>query len=95
MPTTIAEAFAAVALDRDDIVSVRWGTKPTTSKPGVYIVSLTESLDTCNGKLIEAPLAAAQFERWMGGVGPEDGTRPKAVRCTSGRPCVAGPRPRG
>jgi hypothetical protein len=65
MPTTIAEVFAAVSLVREDIVRVRWGTKPTTSKQGVYIVSLTESLDTCDGKLMEAPLAVAEFQRWL------------------------------
>jgi hypothetical protein len=76
MPTTIAEAFATVGLVREDIV--RWGTKPTTSKPGVYIISLTESLDTCDGKLIEPPLAAAEFQQWLD-VCPKltlDGNRP-------------------
>ena len=65
MPTTIAEAFATVHLVREGIVSVRWGTKPTTSERGVYIVSLTESLDTCDGNLMEAPLAVAEFQRWL------------------------------
>jgi hypothetical protein len=31
----------------------------------VYIISLTESLDACDGTLIEAPLAAAEFQRWL------------------------------
>ncbi len=65
MPTTVADAFATVHLVRDAIVTVRWGTKPKTSKPGVYIVSLTESLDTYDGKLMEAPLAADKFQRWL------------------------------
>jgi len=65
MPTTVAEAFAAVGLVREKIVSVRWGTVPATSKPGAYIVSLTESLDTCNSKLKKAPLAADEFQRWL------------------------------
>jgi hypothetical protein len=76
MPTTIAEAFATVSLDREGVV--KWGTKPTTSKPGVYIVSLTESLDTCDGKLVEAPLAPAEFQHWLK-VCPKltlDGNRP-------------------
>lgn len=38
MPTTIAEAFATVRLVREGIVSVRWGTKPTTSEPGVLVL---------------------------------------------------------
>ena len=65
MPTTVADAFATVHLGREAIVTVRWGTKPTTSEPGVYIVSLTESLDTYDGKLMEAPLAVAEFQRWL------------------------------
>jgi hypothetical protein len=31
----------------------------------VYIISLTESLDACDGTLIEAPLAVAEFQRWL------------------------------
>ena len=76
MPTTIAKAFAAAGLVREGIV--RWGANPATSKPGVYIVSLTESLDTCDGELTEAPLAAVEFQRWLD-VCPKltlDGTRP-------------------
>ena len=65
MPTTVVEAFAAVPLAPESIVSRRWGTKPATSEPGVYIVSLTESLDTCDGKLNEAPLAAPKFQDWL------------------------------
>jgi hypothetical protein len=76
MPTTIVDAFAAVALVREGVV--RWGTKPTTSDPGVYIVSLTESLGTYDGALIRSPLAAAEFQRWLD-VRPDltlDGIRP-------------------
>jgi hypothetical protein len=63
VPTTIADAFSTVALIREGVV--RWGTKPTTSEPGVYVISLTESLDTCDGKLIEAPLSEVEFRRWL------------------------------
>jgi hypothetical protein len=76
MPTTVAEAFAAVSLSRDGVV--KWGTEPAISKSGVYIVSLVESLDTCDGKLNEAPLERAKFQRWLK-VCPEltlDGNRP-------------------
>jgi hypothetical protein len=76
MPTTIAEALAAVGLRRKGVV--KWGTKPQESSPGVYIISLTESLDTFDGKLSEAPLAAAKFESWLD-LRPEltlDGVRP-------------------
>jgi hypothetical protein len=65
MPTTIIEAFAAVALRREEIVSVRWRKPPATSEPGVYIASLTESLDTCDCKLKKPLLAAAEFQRWL------------------------------
>ena len=84
MPTTISEAFATVHLVREGIVSARWGTKPTTSEPGVYIVSLTESLDTYDGKLMEAPLAVAEFQRWLD-VRPEltlDRIRPTVEQLT-------------
>jgi hypothetical protein len=63
MPTTIAEAFEAAGIIRNGVV--RWGTKPTTSKPGVYIISLTEALDDCNGKLTDAQLPAEGFEGWL------------------------------
>ena len=63
MPTTIAEVFTAVGLRRQDFV--KWGRKLNESSPGLYVVSLTESLDAFDGKLIEAPLAAARFEQWL------------------------------
>ena len=56
MPTTVAEAFAP-DLGQKDIVTVRWGTKPATSNSGVYVVSLTNSLDSCDGNLNEPPWA--------------------------------------
>ena len=63
MPTNIAEAFATVGLAREGVV--KWGTKPTTSEPGVYVVSLTEHLDTYDGRLTEAPLSEAEFQGWL------------------------------
>jgi hypothetical protein len=83
MPTTVADAFAAAGLVRDN--AVRWGTKPGTSDPGVYIVSLTGSLDSFDGKLIEAPLAATEFQRWLD-LRPEltlDGSRPTVEQLTA------------
>ena len=62
MPTTIAEAFDAVDLVRESVV--RWKKPTTYNLGGVYIISLTESLNTFDGKLIEAPLAAVEFQRW-------------------------------
>jgi hypothetical protein len=66
MPTTANEAFAAVGLGPDRICQVRWGTNPTIAAPGVYLVSLTAHLDsTTVNSLKEAPLAKAQFDRWL------------------------------
>jgi len=82
MPTTIAEAFSAVALTGRSVVG--WGTNPKTSGSGVYIVSLTGSSDTLDGRLAEAPLAAARFQRWLN-VRPEltlDGFRPTVQQLT-------------
>lgn len=63
MPTTVADAFAAADLVRGEVV--RWRTKPDTFGPGVYIVSLTASPNSFDGKLINAPLATAEFPRWL------------------------------
>jgi hypothetical protein len=62
MPITVAEAFVAAGLSPGG--SVTWGTKPTTLGNGVYIVSLTESLDSLDGALPRVPLSsiAQQFE---------------------------------
>ena len=76
MPTTVADAFAAAGLARDDVV--RWGMKPSTPLPGVYIVSLNASTDDTAGSLMSAPLSIEVFERWLD-VRPEltlDGVRP-------------------
>jgi hypothetical protein len=76
MPTTVAEVFSAVGLAWEGVVG--WGTKPATSEPGVYVVSLTKSFDICDNKLTDAPLATAEFQQWLD-VCPEltlDGTRP-------------------
>lgn len=64
MPTTIGGAFAAADILRYGCV--KWRERPKESAPGVYVVSLTESPDTCDRKLACAPLAAAEFERWLG-----------------------------
>jgi hypothetical protein len=77
MPTTVAEAFAAVGLSPEGVV--RWGETPKVSATGVYIVSLTKSLGAHHNKLISAPLAPAEFEHWLGAC-PSltlDGVRPE------------------
>ncbi len=38
---------------------------PKAFDPGVYVVSLTEGLETCDGQMTEAPLAAAEFQHWL------------------------------
>ncbi len=61
----------------EGVVSVK-GDEAGCIPPGVYVVSVTESLYTYDGKLIDAPLAVAEFERWLG-VCPQltlDGVRP-------------------
>jgi hypothetical protein len=76
MPTTISQAFAAVNLRRDGVV--KWRTIPKEPASGVYVVSLTESVEACDGNLIKAPLATSAFEQWLR-VCPEltlDGRRP-------------------
>lgn len=65
MPTTVAEAFAAVGLVVGSTECVRWGTRPSTAESGVYIISLTESLDSLDGRLTGAPLSEGQFQRWL------------------------------
>jgi len=65
MTLTVAEAFAAIDIGQDEIVTIRWGTKPSTSNSGVYIVSLTNSLDSCDGNLNEPALAEIEFRRWL------------------------------
>lgn len=76
MPTSVAEAFAAAGLARHAVV--KWGTRPTTSSSGVYVVALTSSLDDLDATLSRPPLANDAFEAWMSRC-PElmlDGIRP-------------------
>ena len=76
MPTTVAEAFAAAGLSPGG--KIPWGTKPATPGSGVYIVSLTDSLDSLDTALPRAPLSLPTFERWLN-VCPEltvDSARP-------------------
>ena len=78
MPTTIADAFAAAGLIRQGVV--KWKTKPKSSAPGVYMVSLDPSPTSCECKVTEAPLAADEFQKWLK-VRPEltlDGDQPTA-----------------
>lgn len=83
MPTTIVDAFSAAGLARRGVV--KWGTKPDASDSGVYIVALTASPDSFDGQLIDAPLEAAEFQRWLDAC-PEltlDGNRPTPQQLTA------------
>lgn len=78
MPTSVTDAFAAAGLTREGVV--RWGTRPSTSAPGVYGVALTQSLDVIDGTLSRAPIADDVIDEWLE-VRPEltlDGVRPTA-----------------
>lgn len=78
MPTSVTDAFAAAGLTREGVV--RWGTRPSTSAPGVYAVALTQSLDVIDGTLSRAPIADDVINEWLE-VRPEltlDGVRPTA-----------------
>jgi len=78
MPTTIREAFEAASLRREGVV--RWCEDLPTSASGVYLLSLSRSLNTYDGKLVTAPLAIAEFGNWLKAC-PRltlDGVRPNA-----------------
>jgi hypothetical protein len=62
MPTSIADVFAAAGLTRQAVV--RWGTRPSTSQSGVYVVALTSSVDD-DAILSQPPLADDWFEAWL------------------------------
>lgn len=76
MPTTAAEVFSAARLTAEGVL--RWGARPPTRASGVYVVALTDSLDSVEGVFAAAPLDAEVFETWLA-ARPEltlDGTRP-------------------
>lgn len=83
MPTTVAEALASAGLTQSSVV--RWGTKPSLSLPGVYVVSLSASVDSTEDSLATAPLTERVFERWLE-VRPKltlDGNRPTIQKLMS------------
>jgi len=55
MTSTVRDLFASVGLT--PIKPVRWGTAPTSDRPGVYVVATTDDLDEPNGS-VAAPIAA-------------------------------------
>jgi hypothetical protein len=76
MPATVADLLAASGLEHSG--SVRWGTRLRASYPGIYLVSLDPSPDTCTATLAEAPISTARVAELLR-VRPElrlDGSRP-------------------
>jgi hypothetical protein len=63
MPTTVSEAFAAAGLTPEGVV--RWNERPKVTGPGVYVVSLTKSVQQTDATLPYAPLSPSQFDRWL------------------------------
>ena len=63
MPTTINEALRVANLKPDGVV--KWGNTIPISKSGVYIVSLTDDIDSFNGTLHSAPLSKTVFDKWL------------------------------
>ena len=63
MATFVADAFSAAGLTKDCVV--KRGVKPSEKGPGVYVVSLTYSLDGFNGILKRAPRARCVFQKWL------------------------------
>jgi hypothetical protein len=79
MPATVADLLAAAGLELAG--SVRWGTRLGASYPGVYLVALDASPETCSATLGEAPISTARVAELLR-VRPElrlDGSRPTAA----------------
>src|SRR5579863_676433 len=61
MPTMIRDAFEAASICREGVV--RRGEELLVSSAGLYVISLTKSIDTYDGKLDGAPLAKDENAR--------------------------------
>lgn len=82
MPSTVAEIFAAADIKRAGVV--KWGmrpalpTPPAASATGIYVVALTDQVETYVGARARPPISGSAVERLLA-VRPElrlDGTRP-------------------
>jgi hypothetical protein len=63
MPSTVIDLFNAV-----DLVlrgTVRWGTRPSSDVPGVYVVTMDSSPDACNSVLSNAPIDEEILDLWI------------------------------
>jgi hypothetical protein len=63
MPSTVSDVFAAADLEPAGVV--RWRTPVPESAPGVYIVALTDDLDSTAAARPVAPLARAALEQLL------------------------------
>jgi hypothetical protein len=63
MPSTVSDVFAAADLEPAGVV--RWRTPVPESAPGVYIVALTDDLDSTAAARPAAPLARAALEQLL------------------------------
>ncbi len=63
MPSVVRELFAAARLAPEGVVP--WGVVPPVSGSGVYVVALTDSVDSLDSALSAPPLDPAAFARWL------------------------------
>lgn len=64
MPTTIKQLIEKVGLSAADIKEVKWNTPIECKEEGIYIVSLSENVDS-NRTIKELPLFMAILETWI------------------------------
>lgn len=76
MPSSVAAVFAAAGLEPEGVVG--WGERAGDERSGVYVVALTNQIDSRDVALLVAPIADAAIEELLS-VRPEltlDGKRP-------------------
>jgi hypothetical protein len=79
VPSTVASVFAAAGLEREG--TVQWGQPAGDDTGGVYVVALTDELDSLNAALPSAPIRFTAIEELLT-IRPEltlDGRRPSAA----------------
>ena len=83
MPSTLADLFEKAGLSPAGVVP--WGSPVPLSTPGVYVVALTDAVDSTPGAISGAPLSLGAIQTWLD-VRPElrlDGMRPDAEQLAS------------
>src|SRR5436305_971215 len=68
MPSMVAEILDAAELERAGVVT--WGTRPSppepaTSATGIYVVALTEQLESLDRVIAAAPISAAAVDELL------------------------------